>query len=117
MGEPAAACCSAHQAYLQKYRDRIEPRSVIQYLVLDPDFPRAIRFGVARCLASLHELCGRTEDGYGSEAERLLGRLDSELRYMDIDEIFARGLHPYLTGVQDACARIDRAMHQAYFLT
>ncbi len=84
--------CSAYGAYLRVERDRVEPVGVIRFLVLNPDFPRAVRFCVARCRESLQEIAGGDDDEYASEAERLLGRLDSELRYIDVGEIFERGL-------------------------
>jgi len=59
-----------------------------------PDFPRATRFCVARCRDSLQEIGGGDDDEYASEAERLLGRLDGELRYIDVGEIFERGSLP-----------------------
>jgi uncharacterized alpha-E superfamily protein len=83
--------------------------------VLDPDFPRAVRFCVARCRESLHEISGGDIDGYGSEAERRLGRLDGELRYIDVGEIFDRGLAHYLDGLQEACNRIGDEIHNTYF--
>ena len=52
---------------------------------MNADFPRAIRFCVARCRESLREIAGGDDEEYTSEAERLLGRLDSELRYSDVD--------------------------------
>jgi uncharacterized alpha-E superfamily protein len=109
--------CSAYEAYLRQHREQVEPRSVVRYLLLDPDSPRTIRFSLARCLESLRELSGSNGGGYGSEAERLVGRLNSDLRYMDLDEIIARGLFRYLTEIQDTCARIDREIHQTYFLS
>ena len=54
-------------------------------------------------------------DGYGSEAERRLGRLDSELRYIDVSEIFDRGLASFLRGIQEACNRVGDEIHQTYF--
>jgi uncharacterized alpha-E superfamily protein len=107
--------CSAYEAYLRTFHDRIEPQSVVRYLVLDPDFPRAVRFCVTRCRDSLHEISGGDLDGYGSEAERRLGRLDGELRYIDVGEIFDRGLSSYLSGLQDACNRIGDEIHHTYF--
>ncbi len=66
--------CSAYGAYLRVERDRVEPVGVIRFLVLNPDFPRAIRFCVARCRESLQEIAGGGDDDeYASEAERLLG--------------------------------------------
>lgn len=109
--------CSAYEAYLRKHREQLEPRSVVRYLLLDPDSPRTIRFSLTCCLASLRELAGGNSGGYGSEAERLLGRLDGELRYMDLDEILARGLFRFLTEIQKTCARVDREIHQTYFLS
>ncbi len=109
--------CSAYEAYLREHHDKIDPEGVVRYLVLDADFPRAMRFCVARCLESLREIAGGDEDEDRSEAERHLGRLDSELRYIDIEEIFARGLSSFLTGIQDACNRVGDEIHQAYFLT
>lgn len=107
--------CSAHEAYLRTYRDRVDPESVVRYLLLDPEFPRALRFCVDVCRDSLHEISGGDEDGYGSEAERLLGRLDGELRYIDVHEIFDRGLGRFLAGVQFTCTTIGEEIHRAYF--
>jgi uncharacterized alpha-E superfamily protein len=107
--------CSAHESYLRTYHDRIDPQSVVNYLVLDPDFPRAVRFCVTRCRESLHEISGGDIDGYGSEAERRLGRLDGELRYIDVSEIFDRGLAGYLGGLQESCSRIGAEIHNTYF--
>jgi uncharacterized alpha-E superfamily protein len=107
--------CSAYESYLRTYHDRLDPQSVVRYLVLDPDFPRAVRFCVMRCRESLHEISGGDIDGYGSEAERRLGRLDGELRYIDVSEIFDRGLASYLRGLQEACIRIGDEIHDTYF--
>ncbi len=109
--------CSAYDAYLRTYRERVDPEGVVRYLVLDADFPRAMRFCVARCRESLHEISGGDDDGYGSEAERLLGRLDGELRYIDVSEIFDRGLPRFLAGVQETCLRVGEEFHKAYFST
>jgi uncharacterized alpha-E superfamily protein len=109
--------CSAYEAYLREHHDRIDPEGVVRYLVLDADFPRAMRFCVARCCESLREIAGGDDDEYGTEAERRLGRLDSELKYIDIGEIFGQGLSTFLTGVQDSCNRIGDEIHQAYFFS
>lgn len=107
--------CSAYEAYLRTYRNRVEPGSVVRYLVLDADFPRAMRFGVVRCRESLQAIAAGDTGGHGSEAERQLGRLESDLRYLDVGEIFDRGLSRFLVGVQDACSRVGQEINQAYF--
>lgn len=109
--------CSAYEAYLREHHDRIDPEGVVRYLVLDAEFPRAMRFCVARCCESLHAIGGDGGGDYTSEADRLLGRLDSELRFLDVEEIFSRGLSPFLTGIQDTCNRIGAEIHRAYFFS
>src|SRR5207302_4442717 len=84
--------CSAYEAYLREHHDTIDPEGVVRYLVLDDAFPRAMRFCISRCLESLREIAGGDGVAYATEAERRLGRLESELRYLDVAEIFARGL-------------------------
>ena len=109
--------CSAYEAYLREHHDRIDPEGVVRYLVLDADFPRAMRFCVSRCVESLRAIAGSDDLDYHSEAERHLGRLDSDLRYIDVEEIFGRGLDTFLSGIQDACNRVGDEIHQAYFQT
>jgi len=106
--------CAAYEAYLREHHDRIDPEGVVRYLVLDPDFPRAMRFCVERCSESLHEIEGGGDDA-PSQSERVLGRFESELRYLDVAEIFAQGLPKFLVGVQDACIRIGDEIDRAYF--
>jgi uncharacterized alpha-E superfamily protein len=109
--------CSAYEAYLREYQDRIDPANVVRYLVLGSDFPRAMRFCVAQCLESLRFIGGAShEEDYATEAERLLGRLDGELRYLDPTELLGRGLHAFLTRVQETCNRVGLEIQQAYFL-
>jgi uncharacterized alpha-E superfamily protein len=107
----------AYGAYLRVERDRVDPTGVIRFLVLNADFPRAIRFCVARCRESLREIAGGDDEEYTSEAERLLGRLDSELRYSDVDEIFDRGLLPFLEGIRATSIRVGDEIQRTYFLT
>jgi uncharacterized alpha-E superfamily protein len=108
--------CSAYGAYLRTERDRVEPVGVIRFLVLDPDFPRAVRFCVGRCRESLKEIAGGDDDEVATEAERLLGRLESDLRYINVAEIFQRGLLPFLDGIQTICRRVGVEIQQTFFL-
>ncbi len=79
---------------------RIEPRSVIEFLILDPHFPRSIRFCVTTAEGCLHKIAGTDEGDYTNPAERQLGRLASELAYTDVDEIRANGVHQFIDNFQ-----------------
>lgn len=104
---------SAHESYLKQARARIDPAGVVGYLLLEAEFPRSMRFSVARCLESLRWVAGGAQSG--TAAERHLGRLDSDLRYMDVDDLFRRGIDRFLGDVQNTCAAVGRDIHQAYF--
>ncbi|GIW87023.1 MAG: hypothetical protein KatS3mg108_1347 [Isosphaeraceae bacterium] len=108
--------CSAHEAYLQHAHDQIDPVGVIGFLILDEGFPRSIRFCIDRCVESVESI---EDDGspQASDARRLLGRLSSELRYLDQRDLLQRGLQPYLVGLLVTCHRIGDAVHLAYFQT
>ncbi|WP_165072380.1 alpha-E domain-containing protein [Paludisphaera rhizosphaerae] len=108
--------CSAHGPFLRSERERVEAEGVIRFLVLDSDFPRSIRYGAARCHESLEAISGGDEEAYGCEAERILGRLESDLRYLDVAEIFDRGLLQFLDSLQISCHRVSDEIQRSFFL-
>ncbi len=107
---------AAYESYLKQSREHVDPVSAVQYLLLEADFPRSMRFAIDQCLASLRVIA-RTGAGHGAAAERHLGRLESDLRYMDVDELFGKGIGPFLVGVQETCAAVGKDIHHAYFRT
>ena len=109
--------CSAYDAYVRQTREQIDPIGAVDYLMLDPDFPRSLRFGVDRCCQALREISGGDESGFATEAERLLGRLGSDLRFIDIAEVVDRGLDQFLSETLATCHRVADEIHQTYFLT
>ena len=107
--------CSALDAYRKAYVDQVAPWKVAEFLILHGDFPRSIRFCVESLDAALHRISGSSETHYANEAERLSGRLRSDLVYATIGDIFKFGLHEYLETVQERLVEISNAMHDAYF--
>ncbi len=107
---------SANEAYMRHSGERIDPPGVIRYLLLEEDFPRSMRFALSRCLKSLHAVADSSV-GYSSQAERHLGRMESDLRYIDIDEILSKGIEEFLQTMQTASASVGAEIHQAYFRT
>jgi hypothetical protein len=57
-------------------------------------------------LESLQEIAGPERTKYVSEAERLLGRLESDLRYLEPSDILARGPVVFLGEIQNICAKV-----------
>jgi uncharacterized alpha-E superfamily protein len=106
--------CSALEAYRKAYVDQVAPWKVAEFLILHAEFPRSIRFCVESLDAALHRISGSNETHYANEAERLSGRLRSDLVYATIGDIFRFGLHQYLETIQKRLVEISNAMHDAY---
>src|SRR3954468_20742098 len=84
---------SAFEAYRKVYRDVITPIKLAELLVLREDIPRSLRF----CLAQVCATLAKVKNDQSGETMRLAGQMLSALQYGRISEIFAGGLHEYLT--------------------
>lgn len=105
---------SALQAYRQKY-GRIAPPHVVEYLLLDREFPRSVRYCAGRVQDSLHSISGTPLGTFGNEAERRCGMLMSELSYMRVDDIMDTGLHEFIDACQLKLNGIGDAIFGTFF--
>jgi uncharacterized alpha-E superfamily protein len=106
--------CSALEAYRKIYVDQVAPWKVAEFIITHADFPRSIRFSVDSLDSALHRISGSNEANYANEAERLSGRLRSDLDYVTIRDIFEFGLHQYLETIQERLVEVNDAMHASY---
>ncbi len=106
--------CSGLEAYCKLYVSQVAPWKVAEFLITNQEFPRSIRYCVDSLDAALHRISGVDESRYANEAERLSGRLRSDLDYVTIDEIFEFGLHEYLSQIQERLVEVSEAMHETY---
>jgi len=102
----------ALEPYLRVHSAEIDARLIMEFLLLNEDFPRSIRFSTARIEQHLSRL-GYGDRGAASPA-RMAGRLKARLEYADLDDLQARGAGELLTTVVDECAAIHEAMHDTY---
>jgi uncharacterized alpha-E superfamily protein len=105
---------SALEMYCKQH-GRISPNPVAEFLILNPNFPRAIRYCLIKAEDSLHAIAGSESDRHNNLAEQRLGRLRSEMDYIDMAEILSGGLHEFFDGFQIKLNRIDDAIYQTFF--
>jgi uncharacterized alpha-E superfamily protein len=108
--------CAAYEAYQRRYISRVEPERVVEFLLLHPDFPRSVRF----CLEAAGQAVAAIE-GPGAErgegpAGRLLGRVLSDLRFAELDQLLAGDLHAFLEGILARCNQVSRSVQERYAL-
>lgn len=94
---------------------RIEPTRVVEFLVLDRQFPRSILYCVSEAQRSLHAISGTPTGMFANPAEQMLGQLQSELAFTGVDEIIARGLHEYMDGLQTRLNRVADGVFDTFF--
>jgi uncharacterized alpha-E superfamily protein len=105
---------SAFEMY-RKRHGRITPRGIVEFLVLDRDFPRAIHYSLLAARDSLHAISGTPLGTFRFPAEKLLGQLCSELSFASLDEIIHRGLHEYLDELQTHLNQVGEGIFEAFF--
>ena len=105
---------SALEAYCKLYVSQVAPWKVAEFLITHREFPRSIRYCVDSLDRALHRISGVDETRYANEAERLSGRLRSDVDYVTIGEIFEFGLHEYLTTIQERLVEVSNAMYATY---
>jgi uncharacterized alpha-E superfamily protein len=105
---------SAFEMYRKRY-GRIDPSRVVEFLLLDGEFPRAVRFCVARAEESLRAITGSPMGSYGDIAEQELGRLRAELDFADVDSITESGVHEFLDALQASLNNVGDGIFETFF--
>jgi uncharacterized alpha-E superfamily protein len=105
---------SALEMYYRRF-GQIVPNDVAAFLILDPTFPRAIRYCLIKGEDSLHAISGSDHGAYQNLAEKRLGRLRAELDFADIEECIAVGLHDFVDRFQAQLNRVGEAIFETFF--
>lgn len=103
---------------LEMYRKlfkRLVPINVIEFLVLNQEFPRSIHFCMSKAEDSLHVITGTPMGNHRNPAEQYLGRLNADLDYITIKEIMSYGLHEYLDNFQNRLNSVDDQIFKTFF--
>jgi uncharacterized alpha-E superfamily protein len=105
----------ALEEYRKVYPTRVDVRSVLDFLVFDRDFPRAVRFGTRQAF----ELAGRLSALHLSpddDVVRAFGRLSARLDYSDVGEVVTEGPAIFLGDVLAQTGAASAALARKYFL-
>lgn len=105
---------SGFEMYRRLY-GRISPDSVVDFLMLDREFPRSVHYCIIAAQLSLHAITGTPMGTFRNPAEQHLGRLRSELDYADTHQIIEGGLHETLDLLQKKINWIGDAIFDTFF--
>jgi uncharacterized alpha-E superfamily protein len=99
----------------RKRHGRIDPQNIVNFLVLDREFPRAIRHSLRAADESLHAITGTPMGSCHFPSERALAPLRAELDYTSVENIISQGLHEYLDSLQVRMNAIDSVLGSDFF--
>ena len=105
---------SAFEMYRKRFQ-QISPDRIVEFLVLDREFPRAIHYCVVSAEVSLHTITGTPMRTFNNSAEQQLGRVCAELNYIQVGEIINRGLHEFLDDIQVRLNLVGDAVRNSFF--
>jgi uncharacterized alpha-E superfamily protein len=105
---------SGFEMYRKKY-GRISPPDIVDFLVMDREFPRAIRYCIHGADESLHAITGVRTGSFSCRSEQLMGLLRAELDFTSVDHVIHDGLHEYLDGLQVKMNAIGESLAEDFF--
>ena len=106
--------CTCFEAYCKQYTVGIEPRRILEFLLLDDEMPRSVRFcteRIERVISAIAEDTGRA--ARNTRLSRAAGTLRARLDFSSVDEILKGGLPQFL----DEIAEMNSQIHNALFST
>jgi len=107
-------CCTSFEAYCQVYTADLSPARILEFLLLNRDFPHAIRYsveGMRHAVESIQRGGGRRAP---DELFVVIGRLQAMLSYTTIGEILSGDAAGFLHSIREQCMRIHELIYRYY---
>ncbi|QDU76132.1 hypothetical protein Pan97_31770 [Bremerella volcania] len=105
---------SAYEMYRQRF-GRIVPQNVVDFIMLDKEFPRAVLHCLTRANESLHAITGSDIEGFTNLPEQRLGQLRAEFAFTSATDIIARGLHEFIDDFQKRLNLVGESIGTTFF--
>jgi uncharacterized alpha-E superfamily protein len=106
--------CASFEAYCKVYTAaHIQPESIAEFLLLNQESPRSIRFAAGMIQSALRSIAEATHTRHAGRVERLAGRFRSGLEYDQVEDVI-HDMHAYLENIRRQCTQIHNAIFQVY---
>lgn len=108
--------CAAYHAYQRLNVGRVEPDKVVEFILLNASSPRSVRFSLESAAVALNGIEGSTSSKQASKPYRLLGKLISDLEYLDLEPLLEHGLHEFHADLIDRVQQVGLAVQEQFTL-
>ncbi|MFM7086458.1 MAG: alpha-E domain-containing protein [Cyanobium sp.] len=106
----------AYQMFRQSQQRAIAPEAVAAFLLLDPIFPRSVRYCLERISETLRIIRGSAVPGTPDDLECLIGLVLARWSYTRIDELISAGLHEVIDALQQDLNQLHTLIEARYFI-
>ena len=106
----------AYQMFRQSHQRAIAPEDVASFLLLDPIFPRSVRYCLERISDTLRIIRGSSVPGHPDDLECLIGLVLARWSYTRIEELIATGLHEAIDALQQDLNQLHDLIQARYFI-
>ena len=100
--------CTAFESYCKVYTADISPDRIIEFLLLNPEFPHSVRYSIDHLQLALDAIHGEGGKRRGAQLTRLAGRLQASLSFGQISEILSQDVGGISAGYFAAVPRHSR---------
>ena len=105
---------TAFEAYCKVYTADLTPDRILEYLLLDSEFPHSLRFSIDSLQNALQAIQAQSGKNRAEELQRIAGRLSASLGFASVDEILLGDVVAYLRGIQRQCQAIHETIYHLY---
>lgn len=110
--------CTAFEAYCKVYTADLTPERILEFLLLDEDFPHSLRFSIEAVEGALGKIFAKTGTkdgtGRGEHLHRIAGRLSAQLSFTSVDELLSGNMIEYLHSIQRQCQTLHEGIYELY---
>ena len=105
---------TAFEAYCKVYTADITPERILEFLLLDAEFPHSLRFSIDSLQTALQAIQRNSGKSRAEELHRIAGRLSAKLGFASVDEILSGDVVSYLRSIQQQCQAIHETIYHLY---
>ena len=105
----------AYQMYRQSLQQAISPTAVARFLLLDPSFPRSVRYCLQGINDTLQQIQQHPAQGTPDDLDCLRGQLLARWSFVRIDNLIESGLHQAIDQLQQDLNQLHTLIQARYF--
>jgi uncharacterized alpha-E superfamily protein len=105
---------TAFEAYCKVYTADLTPERILEFLLLDEQFPHSLRFSIDSLQNALEAIQRESGKQRTAQLSRLAGRLQASLSFSRVDDILDQDVIAYLRSIQAQCRQIHETIFEMY---